>query len=333
VLPSSPQIPATARALEPSVGGRRGRARRWLAVVAAVLVLVGVACSDDSSSSSSTTDDTAVASTSTTVVNTSSLDDVEVSADMAAEPVVTFDPAFAGSEPQSRTIVEGDGATLATGDWVSLDYVVIAGATGTQLATTWGGNPETLALNESLQADFRDALVGKPIGSRVAVTTDSEDGWVIFVIDIGDLVPKEASGAPVTPPAGLPTVAIVDGAPTVTIPEGAEPPTELVVEPLIEGSGPVIESGQLITAQYVGAKWSDGSVFGSSWADGLPLERPVGEGQLIPGMDTALVGQTVGSRVLIVIPPALGYGAEGNSSAGISGTETLVFVVDILAAH
>ena len=53
---------------------------------------------------------------------------------------------------------------------------------------------------------------------------------------------------------------------------------------------------------------------------------------MIPGFDEGLIGQTVGSRVVLVIPPDKGYGAEGNSQAGISGTDTLVFVVDILAA-
>ena len=58
----------------------------------------------------------------------------------------------------------------------------------------------------------------------------------------------------------------------------------------------------------------------------------IGEGQVIPGWDTGLVGQTVGSRVMLVIPPADGYGSAGDSQAGIKGTDTLVFVVDILAA-
>jgi peptidylprolyl isomerase len=53
---------------------------------------------------------------------------------------------------------------------------------------------------------------------------------------------------------------------------------------------------------------------------------------VITGWDSALVGQTVGSRVVMALPPELGYGAAGQESAGISGTDTLVFVVDILAA-
>ncbi len=53
---------------------------------------------------------------------------------------------------------------------------------------------------------------------------------------------------------------------------------------------------------------------------------------MIPGWDETLVGQTVGSQLILVIPPEQGYGSEGNANAGISGTDTLVFVVDILAA-
>ena len=46
-----------------------------------------------------------------------------------------------------------------------------------------------------------------------------------------------------------------------------------------------------------------------------------------------LIGKKVGSRVLLVIPPKDGYGEQGNPQGGISGTDTLVFVVDILDAY
>jgi len=59
----------------------------------------------------------------------------------------------------------------------------------------------------------------------------------------------------------------------------------------------------------------------------------IGKGQVITGWDKALVGQKVGSRVLVVVPPSEGYGKDGNQQAGIKGTDTLVFVVDILAAN
>ena len=53
---------------------------------------------------------------------------------------------------------------------------------------------------------------------------------------------------------------------------------------------------------------------------------------MISGWDTGLAGQTVGSRVMLVIPPKDGFGSTGSSQGGITGTDTLVFVVDIIDA-
>jgi len=49
-------------------------------------------------------------------------------------------------------------------------------------------------------------------------------------------------------------------------------------------------------------------------------------------LDKGLIGQTTGSRVMLSIPPAQGYGSAGASQAGIKGNDTLLFVVDIIDA-
>jgi peptidylprolyl isomerase len=133
----------------------------------------------------------------------------------------------------------------------------------------------------------------------------------------------------------MPTVEFADGptkAPTVTIPKGEKAPTKTEQATLIEGKGATVEKGQTITAQYHGVLWKDGSVFDSSWERGQPADFPIGVGAVIKGWDSTLVGKKVGSRVLLVIPPADGYGAQGMGDQ-ISGTDTLVFVVDILDAY
>jgi peptidylprolyl isomerase len=109
-------------------------------------------------------------------------------------------------------------------------------------------------------------------------------------------------------------------------------PTKLVIQPLIKGAGPVVKTGQTLTASYVGLVYGTGKVFDSSYKSGNRLEQTVGAGKLVPGFDKGIVGQTAGSRVLLVLPPAEGYGKAGNGAAGIKGTDTLVFVVDILSA-
>ena len=121
-----------------------------------------------------------------------------------------------------------------------------------------------------------------------------------------------------------------DGEPLIEVPE-AVPPGDLVVQPLIRGSGRQVAAGQVITVQYVGVTWTDGAVFDSTWISGkLPASFPIGVGSVMAGWDAGLVEQTVGSQVLLVIPAELGYGEEGTGS--IPGGATLVFVVDILAA-
>jgi peptidylprolyl isomerase len=145
-----------------------------------------------------------------------------------------------------------------------------------------------------------------------------------------------ASGSNVSSGGGsLPSVTAKPGAaPTITIPKSGKPPTGLVVKTLVKGSGPVVAKGQTVVSQYVGAIWRSGKVFDSSWSRGTPFGFTIGAtpSQVITGWDQGLIGQTVGSRVMLIVPPAQGYGKTGSPQAGIKGTDTLVFVVDILGA-
>lgn len=111
----------------------------------------------------------------------------------------------------------------------------------------------------------------------------------------------------------------------------ANPPQDLVVEVLEEGTGPIVEAGETIVCNYLGQVW-DGGVFDNSYDRGAPLDFPIGVGMVIAGWDQGLVGQRVGSRVLLSIPAPLGYGDQGVPQAGIKGGDTLVFVTDILEA-
>jgi peptidylprolyl isomerase len=114
--------------------------------------------------------------------------------------------------------------------------------------------------------------------------------------------------------------------PEIDVPEG-DPPTELVVETVVEGDGPEVAEGDLVVVDYVGVLWDDGTEFDASWEGDAPSTFPVGTGGVIQGWDEGLVGQKVGSRVLLVVPPDLGYGEQG--SGNIPANATLVFAVDI----
>src|SRR6266496_5457167 len=96
---------------------------------------------------------------------------------------------------------------------------------------------------------------------------------------------------------------------------------------LVKGKGAKVAKGELVVAQYAGFIWRTKKVFGSSWSSGSPFGFTIGASpeQVIPGWDKGLVGQTVGSRVMLSIPPAQGYGSSGASQAGIKGNDTLLF--------
>jgi FKBP-type peptidyl-prolyl isomerase-like protein len=123
--------------------------------------------------------------------------------------------------------------------------------------------------------------------------------------------------------------------PTLTIPASAAP-TGLTQQVLTTGTGPAVVAGDTLIANYVGQTWAPKSgnpnVFDSSFKRGQAAAFVIGKGAVIPGWDKTLVGKRIGSRVLLTIPPADGYGTSGQSSANISGSDTLVFVVDLVAS-
>jgi peptidylprolyl isomerase len=312
------------------------RPSRWvktgaIALCFAVIPAVALGACSDSESDSSTS------STISTVVKTKSLDKVKVSGPLDEKPTVEFKPAFAGEEDEFRVIKAGTGPEVASGDRITVNYVAIGGSEGAELDTTWGAAPQKITVGTSAVLPIIDeAIIGQPVGTRVLVSTDSTEAngqWLLFVFDILDTkaLPATAEGESIAPLPNMPAVTIENGVPTIAKPNGDAPKT-LIVSVLIKGTGPVVTAGQTVSMQYTGIVWASGTVFDSSWTSGS-VDFPVGSGQVIAGFDEGLVGQTVGSRVLIAIPPDKGYGAEGNSQAGIAGTDTLVFVVDILDAY
>ncbi len=93
-----------------------------------------------------------------------------------------------------------------------------------------------------------------------------------------------------------------------------------------------MEKGQALVVNYLGQVYDGKAPFDENYSTGQPTSFPIGVGSVVPGWDKTLVGATVGSRMMLAIPPEDGYGKAGNEQAGIKGTDTLYFVVDILAA-
>jgi peptidylprolyl isomerase len=279
-----------------------------------------------------------------------SLDSITVAGTDTA-PTVTFKTKpMTVKTTTTKVITQGKGAKLTKDNTVLFNYAIFNGKDGKQALSNFGKPTESVGLGaKNLLPGLSKGLAGQNIGSRLLVAMPPADAFgsegasklgigptdtVVFFLSLvsASTPPKTATGDPVKPAAGLPTVKLdPKGVPVVTIPK-TPPPTKLVIQPLIKGKGPAVKSGQTLTAAYTGLVYGTGKVFDSSYASGNLLNLPVGVGQLVPGFDKGIVGQTVGSRVLLVLPPADGYGKDGNANAGIKGTDTIVFVVDILAA-
>lgn len=244
------------------------------------------------------------------------------------------------TEAERSVVVEGDGDEVLPGDFVSLRYQLIDATTNEVLSTSERGVdgvlPALLPVEQPQQlvdptqsTVFTVAAECLPLGSSVVLTLPaSEEGLhpsVLYVETIEEL-PTIATGTEVEPTEGMPTVELDDdGAPSITIPDGDAPAaTEVAV--LRQGDGATVAPGDLVTVQYRGVKWSDGSEFDSSWSRGAVPTQFQTTG-VVNGFRLALEGQQVGSQVIVVMTPEDGYGAtEGHELQN----ETLTFVVDIV---
>lgn len=267
-----------------------------------------------------------------------SISSVKVSGEFGKTPEVTFKTPLKPTKEESAVVIEGSGPVVKDGQLVTVREIAYRADNGEKIDNNFESAPLSFVLSPSFfNETVVKGLVGRTVGSRVVMFIDGTQSasatWVVVVFDILSAtdIPEKASGTPVTPPASLPVVTDVNGIPTITKPTNTPPPA-LVAQVLIKGDGPVVQAGQTVVVQYSGMIWASGKIFDQSWGGSGPVDFEVGSGKLISGFDEGLVGQTVGSRVLLVIPPDKGYGSGGNTNAGISGTDTLIFVVDILAA-
>lgn len=322
--------------------------RRSLLLLLASLLVVA-ACADDGDPAGGPAPEAAEPS-GPDPADEASLAEVEVEAGAeGAAPALVFDQPFAVSTTVRRVLEPGSGDAAAAGTTVVFDFVFVNGRDGSEVSSSYGLEPAAVTVDGNLLDGVRIGLTGAQPGEQALVAIAPADGFagqgddeatgvreddtLLLFIDVHDVrVPlPRAEGEPVEPVEGMPTVELDDdGAPTITVPDG-DPPTELVVQPLIEGAGAVVEAGQQLTVHYTGVLWDGGEQFDSSWDRGSPATFPIGTGGVIDGWDEGLVGRTVGSQVLLVIPPDKGYGdaAQGSIPAGA----TLVFVVDILDAR
>jgi FKBP-type peptidyl-prolyl cis-trans isomerase len=325
-----------------TVVGRRARLLGLVGVPLLAVALVG--CTDDAAPDPSTGTPGSTPAATACLGGGAEADSVEVSGEVGQKPTVTLPSPLGAATSQRAVVTPGTGPETASGDVVQVAVTVFDATTGAELSSAGyeRGSGEQLTISADYYVPgLEAALLCNQAGSRSVTVASAADmqpaqtgtappnAAAVIVVDTFSIVPTRATGVDQPAQPGLPEVTLADdGRPTVTIPD-ADPPAELQIAVLKKGDGEVVPDPANVTVQYQGVNWRDGKVFDESWGKGTPT--PFSTAQVVPGFAAAMIGQTVGSQVLVVVPPAEGYGDGGQPSAGIEGGDTLVFVIDVLA--
>ncbi|MEO8106541.1 MAG: FKBP-type peptidyl-prolyl cis-trans isomerase [Actinomycetes bacterium] len=339
------------------------RARRTSLIAAgSVLALVATlaACGDDAdpaadpaTSAATDTSESPAASASgspsesSTAAATGEMPSVE--GGFGETPTITVPDSEPPSELVVETLTKGNGPAVEAGETIVVNYAGVRWDDGNIFDSSFDrGSPAGFGIGVGAVIPGWDSgLVGLKAGTRVLMVLPPDQAYgdespgdpiqagdtLVFVVDVlGSHAGNEtAKGEPApTEDDSLPYVSITPKAPEIIIPAGS-PPKQLIKIPVVVGSGPKVQKGDTVVVQYKGVLWRNGKEFDASWGRGQPFVTAIGQGAVIPAWDKGLVGQTVGSRVMLVVPPKDGYGDAG--SGQIKGTDTMVFAVDILGAY
>lgn len=260
----------------------------------------------------------------------SALDLVTVSGELGQTPVVDFPSPLNTPDILSQTVIHGEKTPLVADQMIEAAIAQYSGADGSVLATN-GFSPNApvrVPLTEGQSPEWLlDILLGSSVGDRIVFTvplielgaTESilameglpVTSSSIFVLDIlKAYLPKADGSDQMVTDNRLPSVSYApNGTPGLTF-RDTEAPTELTQVLLKKGTRQTVESTDSVLVHYQMWDWDDRRVTGTSWPSNTPYFVPADMGIYeIPS--EALIGQTIGSQIMIVHP------AEGTSGAWI----------------
>jgi peptidylprolyl isomerase len=321
-----------------------------VAALCASLLLPALAACGTESSGAAGNDTKSEASS---AAGTGQLDEVSFTGDVGKSLKATWSSKIA--TPTSTTVttlVKGAGDDVADGDTVNAFLYVGNGSTQKDLYSDYdNGSPEAIPNSDQAGDVFRQLFADATYGSRVVAVTNATElfgqnvegnqlgiGADDTVVLVADLVEKQEQSPTPTDdkahdasPETQPTVVEKDGKPTgLDFSNVEEPELDTPVQRVIlkDGTGAAVKASDTVKIDYLGATYDAKQPFDESYST-QPLTSALSG--LIQGWTIGLTGVKVGSRVLIQIPPAYGYGAQG--SGAIPGNATLWFVIDVLSVE
>lgn len=309
-------------------------ARRLFAALCALTLAGSLAACGSSSSDSG---DDAATDSSSALSNLTQIAGVTITSEVGSKPELSFNTPLTVADNSYVVLQDGDGDVIEADDRVCAQAVFVNVKDGSELGSTWEDNTPDCSLDltsSDVNDAYKELVVGRKLNTTLAIGVNDSNSSGTSYLSVLTLVSTSkdydrATGQAVADiPADLPKVTLDDtGKPSVDM-NGYKGSDELIVQPLIQGSGAEVQESGTVKAHYTG--WLlDGTQFDSSWDSGAPIDFPLSN--VIQGWQQGLAGQKVGSQVLLVIPPDLGYGDQ--ESGSIPANSTLVFVVDILATY
>ena len=274
-------------------------------------------------------------------------DSVKVTGEFGETPEVEINGPLELDATQRTVVIAGDadGEPAVAGATANILYSVYNGATGDVIEQgDYSLEPVGFVIDEATYiVGIVDTLECSVPGDRVVGVIPASEAWgeagqealglgagesLVFVADV---IGVNEVPAPLTPSEWTENVPEIDlgvDPPLVTIPAAAAP-TELVLKVLEEGDGAVVAAGQTVELDYQGTSWDTGEVFDQSYGTGGSASFATT--QVIEGFGAALVGQKVGTTLIVSIPPLYAYGVDPAGHA--LGGQTLVFLIHIIGVR
>ncbi len=270
---------------------------------------------------------------------------IAITGDLGSAPEVKWDGKLDVDKTETSVVTAGDGDKIEDGDQVQVNLWIGNGFTQEQAYSSYdeGGQEETVTANDQLAPVFKDAVLGQTIGSRVAVTATGADAFgdagntsigiapTDTVLIIVDLMKEYTPPTPKDVPSSqLPGIVEEKGKPVALDFKGLSEPKadgDLLRSVVKKGDGKTVTTDMTVKVNYLGMVYGAKKPFDESYSKD-PVEFALTG--VVQGWTYGLEGLKVGDRVLLQIPPDLGYGAQ--EKPGIPANSTLYFVVDIVDA-
>lgn len=296
--------------------------RRQIPLTVACLTVLAVLAGCGSSKSATSSTDSVKTDSSTAGTST---------AGPTTKPTVKI-PATLPTKLVITDLEEGTGPAAKAGDDVSVFYVGVRSADGTEFDSNFDGQPfpVTLGAGGVIQG-WDQGLVGVKAGGLRQLDIpadlaygDRPQGDIIKAGDALSFVVKVVS---VTTPLVVPDANPAD-APTVSIPTSVGA-TELGITELVPGTGETAVADGTAYLQLNAYRGDTGAVLESTWKTGKAIKIVLNSGT-IKGLVDGVTGMKVGGRRLLIVPSEQGFGTDGNTANSLPAVTDLVLVVDLV---